>query len=349
MLTRERLRLTQALNAVGALNLIAPLAACDLLNPGQGQSNRGTPYTPPSVEVGVICENGFSIEALRPAPDGSMYAKSARGVHRTTDQGRTWERVDPGDPGEPALSFIRDAAYNDIIFVDERTWLLRSQAWAVGTEPIALALSEDAGRTWQAAAVRDQVTVPGHGVMTAHTLADGRYIINLSRHLYLTAPDGALLRPLSALTTSVAAGDRAVFISDPRPESNPMDSYLYETANLADPTLADLRPVEVPIGDPPLLNSVRSGGPLALKADGTLAVSMEGAVFVRYEGSWSALRLPTVRDVDGFVAPGEAEEAWFVGDDLWVSRYVFEGEGGPYYELYRALGGRWGAPWSLSA
>jgi hypothetical protein len=315
----------------GVLGALASMVSgCGWLLPEDaGRAPAGVEVAFETVAVGVACENGFSVERLKHAPDGTLLAEFPRGVLKDRANGQSWHRVDIGDPGFEGLSFLRDPAWQAIHFADDATWTLRSQPWRAGPMPLTIAVTEDAGATWQTAVVNDDVGLPGDPGRPGYALPDGRFVVAGEYGLHLAGADGRVVRFLSPSGTMTLAGRRAIFAREDRPGWPPV---LFETANLDDPAVPDARALEVPLpnredpGRPDV--PTRVNGPAAIRANGTLAVAAQGFLSVREADAWRRFRLPTEPDHNGDLVPSEVGRVWLLGDDAWFTRNVSSREGG---------------------
>ena len=80
----------------------------------------------------------------------------ARGVYKTTDGGRTWDKVLPGAPRSGAVDIVMDATNPDVLIA--ATWEAWRSPWTLnsGGPNSKILKSTDAGRTW-----RDLTRQPG--------------------------------------------------------------------------------------------------------------------------------------------------------------------------------------------
>ncbi len=308
--------------------LAAVASGCGWLLPDAAEQTPAGVNVPfETVDVGVTCENGYTFQNLKHAPEGALLAEFDQGILSSTDAGRRWERLDIGDPGFEGLSFLRDSAWRAIHFQDARTWTLRSQAWQVGTSPITIAITEDAGNTWQTAVIMDRPEIPGYLQSDGYRLPDGRFVVSGELGLHLLKSDGSAPRFLSPVARMTMAGPRGILA---REVPGGMWPVLFETANLDDPTMGDARAIEVPVPDPgdpsgaELLTRVH--GAADLRADGTLAVMSAQFIPVREGGAWRRFPRPTEPNIQGDFVASNIERLWLLGDDVWFARPVSQRE-----------------------
>lgn len=116
---------------------------------------------------------GTRVEDLARTDYGSLYAASRTGIFRSTDEGRSWQRLETG---------LRSSEYLSILPLPGTKWVVAA-TWGAG-----LHLSEDAGETWREVRINE----PEQGKVTDASFVQTMQYHAPSRLLYAGTRSGLL-------------------------------------------------------------------------------------------------------------------------------------------------------------